>query len=66
MKNEHKLKLGLEDIVTWRDPDNEFRAGEYIVSEILTESGKIEDFDSVLVIANKAGLRQEVYLVEIE
>ena len=65
MKAEHKLTLGLEDTVRWKDPEK-VRAADYTIVEVMTESGKVEDFDSVILIKAKDGTVAEVYIAEIE
>ena len=60
-----KFQLQIGDEVQWTDPDNEECSGSYRIREILTESGFIEDMDSVLVVMNDAGSSAEVFVREI-
>lgn len=59
------INLSVGDPVEWVDPDNAECSGRYRVQEILTETGWVEDMDSVLVISNDAGGSAEVYAREI-
>lgn len=57
--------LDLEDTVNWVDPDDGISSGEYTVIEIITESGRIQQLDDVLVIRNDAGSHAEVFASEL-
>jgi hypothetical protein len=58
-------KLEVGDEVYWRGPADGDAAGTYRVMEIITESGLIEDLDSVAVLSDSDGACTEVYADEL-
>ena len=57
--------LDAGDQVTWEDPDDGLATGIYFISEIVTETGQITDYDDMIVIRNAAGGWAEVYASEL-
>lgn len=50
MKELRSLDIG--DEVRWDDPDNDTASGVYQISRIHTDSGRIESWDSILLITS--------------
>ena len=65
MNQKEKMSLGIDDEVTWLDPDSGIPTGVYTIRDILTENKRIEDMNTVLIIENDAGSVAEVYLCEL-
>lgn len=65
MRSHPKRYLQVGDTVTWVDPDNSECSGQYRVQEIVTESGLVEDDESVLVLSDDDGHCTEVYVMEL-
>ncbi len=59
------LKLEVGDDVYWNDPDNEECSGTRRIIEIVTESGLIENLESVVVLADNEGSCIEAYVDEL-
>lgn len=57
--------LDAGDQVTWEDPDDGLSSGVYYISEIVTETGQVTDYDDMIVIRNAAGSSAEVYASEL-
>lgn len=53
------------DQVNWQDPDDGKSSGVYYISEIVTETGQVTDYDDMIVIRNAAGSWAEVYASEL-
>ena len=58
-------KLDAGDEVRWEDPDDGVSSGVYFVTEVLTETGQVTDFDDMLVIRNTEGSHAEVFASEL-
>lgn len=43
------------DIVHWENPESESPTNVYMIQEIQTESGEIEDWESILILKNDLG-----------
>jgi hypothetical protein len=57
--------LDVGDEVNWIDPDNDCCTGTYFIKEIATDSGRVEDMDSALILSSPSGDIFEVYAVEL-
>ena len=60
-----KRHLEIGDPVGWTDPDNIECTGQYRIQEIVTESGRVVDEESVLVVTGNDGFCHEVWAVEV-
>lgn len=59
-----ELKLGAK--VWWADPDNNISSGFYEICEIQSESGLVDESDTLISIKNDAGSHAEVFAHELE
>jgi len=58
--------LNVGDTVRWNDPDDAIASGVYSIQNIATETGRIEDWDSILyIVSNNTGTQAEVMASEI-
>lgn len=59
-------KLNVGDTVRWNDPDDAIASGVYYIQSIATNTGLIEDWDSILyIVSNDTGTQAEVMASEI-
>ena len=65
MNLKNKLKLEVGDSVNWIDPDADIGSGTYRIMEIVTESGRVETENSVVVLSNGDGHCTEAYVCEL-
>jgi len=65
MNISEKRKLDVGEAVHWHDPDNELCSGHYFIQEIITESGRIEDEQTTLVLTDGRDSVAEVLAAEI-
>ena len=52
MKISELRSLNVGDEVRWDDPDDAIASGVYAIERIATDSGRVEDWDSILLIAS--------------
>lgn len=57
--------LDIGDEVDWVDPDAGACSAKFRIIEIVTESGLIEDMDSVVVLSDSNGACTEAYVSEL-
>lgn len=58
--------LNVGDTVRWNDPDDAIASGVYYIQSIATDTGLIEDWDSILyIVSNDTGTQAEVMASEI-
>lgn len=60
-----KRALQQGDQVRWNDPDDNNCTGVYFIQDVSTNTGRIEDFDSIVIIRNDAGIIAEVLASEL-
>jgi len=65
MNLKSKLKLEVGDTVNWIDPDADIGSGVYRIIEVVTESGRVESEDTVVVLSDNEGSCNEVFLYEV-
>lgn len=65
MNRREKMQLDVGDNVRWIDPDADIGSGDYRIMEIVTESGRVEDEDTVVVLSDGDGSCSEVFLYEV-
>jgi len=66
MKISELRKLNVGDEVRWNDPDDAIASGVYSIQRIATDSGRVEDWDSILfIVANDSDSGAEVFASEI-
>lgn len=53
------------DSVWWSDPDRDLSSGRYTVDAVLTENGKVENSDDIILLRNEAGSVAEVTGTEL-
>ena len=62
----HDLKaLEVGDEVDWLDPDDNLCTGRYRIIEIVSDSGRIEDHDSTVVLSGGDGHCTEAMACEL-
>ena len=52
MKIAELRRLDVGDEVRWDDPDDAIASGVYSIEKIQTQSGRIEDWDSIVLLAS--------------
>lgn len=57
--------LSVGDEVFWNDPDNGFSSGYAVIVEIMSESGKVEERDTILRLKTPAGSEIEAFAHEL-
>ena len=65
MTLQEKRKLDVGDSVLWLDPEAQFTSNHHTIVSILTDSSRIEDIDTIIVIKNEQGDFSEVIAAEI-
>jgi hypothetical protein len=53
------------DVVHWDDPDAGISSGAYTIIDIQSDSGTVEEWDTLIVLKNEAGSIAEVYASEL-
>lgn len=64
-ENEFYAGICVGGQVYWIDPDHDVSSGYYTVHEILSDSGAIEDDDTMLMLKNNDGSNTEVFAHEL-
>ena len=57
--------IAVGDEVYWHDPDEGKSSGYYNVTAIMTDTGKVEDPDTMVILNNQAGTTAEVFVSEL-
>jgi hypothetical protein len=60
-----KRELAIGDEVYWNDPGEGISSGHYKITAIHSDSGRIEDEETIVVIGNDAGSVAEVWPSEL-
>lgn len=58
-------QLEIGDQVQWADPQSTAAPGMYHIQEIVTDTGMVEDEESILVITDGAGMVSEISASEL-
>jgi hypothetical protein len=65
MTLQQKRLLDIGDHVLWLNPEDEYNSNHHTIVSILTNSNRVENIDTVLVIKNDRGEYSEVIAAEI-
>tara|TARA_B110000914_G_C15208416_1_gene329483 strand:- start:125 stop:304 length:180 start_codon:yes stop_codon:yes gene_type:complete len=57
--------LDVGDYVLWLDPEDSISSNHHIIVSILTDSRRVENIDTILIIQNDQGEYNEVIAAEI-
>jgi len=65
MTLQDKRKLDIGDHVLWLNPEDEYCSNHHTIVSILTDSRRIENIDTIMIIQNDHGEYNEVIAAEI-